>query len=432
LLYDRTFIAGSFRESWKRRRWPLVALAATWIPLAFLVISNNGRHGTAGYGGGVSAWSYALTQFPAIVHYLWLCIWPHNLIFDYGSGLEVETLRVVPYVLVVAGLAAATVWAIVRRPALGFLGAVFFAALAPSSSLVPVVTETLAEQRMYLGSIPVVVLAVLGIYKWLRRAALPLCLALAAALLLATWRRNETYRSEEGLWRDTVVKLPENERAHYNLGSVLQRIPGRTDEAIAQLAEAVRLRPGYFKAQNNLGDALQSEGRILEAVPHFEEALRVNPGLAEAHNNLGNALRALGRTQDAIAHYEQALRLRPGYVEAHNNLGVALEKVPGRANDAVAQFEEALRLNPGFYQAEFNLGTTLKTLDRPAEAIEHYEAASRLKPDDPMIHFYLAGALLQAPGRTQEAVAQLREVLRLQPDNEQARQVLDKVEAQLR
>jgi protein O-mannosyl-transferase len=110
-------------------------------------------------------------------------------------------------------------------------------------------------------------------------------------------------------------------------------------------------------------------------------------------------------------------------------LGVALERVPGRANEAVSQFEEALRLNPASYQAEFNLGTTLRALGRPAEAIEHYEAASRLKPDDPTIHFYLAGALLQSPGRKDEAVAQLREVLRLQPDNEPARRVLEKVEA---
>jgi tetratricopeptide (TPR) repeat protein len=428
-LYDRTFIAGSFREAWRLRRWTFVGLAATWIPLAALVISNQGRHGTAGYGGGVSAWSYAVTQFPAIVHYLWLCVWPHNLIFDYGSGIEVETLRVVPYVLVVAGLAAATVWGIVRRPALGFLGAVFFAVLAPSSSLVPVVTETLAEQRMYLGSIPVVVLAVLELYRWLRGAALPLCLALALVLLAATWRRNETYRSEEGLWRDTVGKLPENERAHYNLGCVLETIPGKTDEAIAEFAEAVRLRPDYFKAQNNLGDALQSAGRTREAVAHLEEALRLRPDSAEAHNNLGNAYRALGRTQDAVAQFEDALRLRPGYVEAHNNLGVALGKVPGRANEAVAQFEDALRLDPGSYQAQFNLGTTLKEMGRTAEAIEHYEAASRLRPGDPTIHFYLAGALLQVPGRTDEAVAQLREVLRLNPGDDRARRVLDRVEA---
>jgi hypothetical protein len=32
-LYDRTFVAGSFREAWRRRRWLHLALATTWGPL---------------------------------------------------------------------------------------------------------------------------------------------------------------------------------------------------------------------------------------------------------------------------------------------------------------------------------------------------------------------------------------------------------------
>ena len=429
LLYDRTFIAGSFPAAWRLRRWTYAGLAASWIVLAVLVISNHGRQGSAGFHSGVSVFSYALTQFPAIVHYLGLCFWPRTLIFDYGNGLEAHTLRVVPSVLIVTGLVAATVWGLVRRSAVGFLGAAFFAILAPTSSIIPVATETMAEQRMYLASIPVVVLVVLGIYRLLHRAAFPVAVAIASVLLWTTWHRNETYQSEESLWADTVAKLPENERARYNLGSVLERMPGRMNEAIAQLEEAVRLRHDYPKAQNNLVNALLSIGRTHEAVPHFEEALRLRPDFAEAHNNLGNALGSMGSTHDAIAHYEEALRLRPDYAEAHNGLGVALKNVPGRGNDSVAQFEEALRLNPGFYQAEFNLGTALKAMGRITEAIEHYEEASSLKPDDPTIHFYLAGALLQVPGRTDEATAQLREVLRLQPGNEPARRVLDKIEA---
>ena len=40
LLYDRTFVAGSFREAW-RRRWGLhVALAATWL----LLVGTGGEH----------------------------------------------------------------------------------------------------------------------------------------------------------------------------------------------------------------------------------------------------------------------------------------------------------------------------------------------------------------------------------------------------
>jgi len=53
LLYDRTFVAGSWREAW-RRRWGLhLALAATWLPLLGLVASNGwDRNGESGFDVG--------------------------------------------------------------------------------------------------------------------------------------------------------------------------------------------------------------------------------------------------------------------------------------------------------------------------------------------------------------------------------------------
>ncbi len=143
-LYDRTFIAGSFREAWRRRWRVYAALGSTWLLLGFLVLSMNGRGGSAGLGSGVSSWVYALTQLSAIVHYLRLCFFPHPLVLDYGGLLEVRTARLLPCALVVAFLLAATVWVLVRHPAVGFLGFCFFAILAPSSSFIPVATETIA------------------------------------------------------------------------------------------------------------------------------------------------------------------------------------------------------------------------------------------------------------------------------------------------
>ena len=48
---------------------------------------------------------------------------------------------------------------LVYRPRLGFLGAWFFVILAPSSSVVPVAGQTIAEHRMYLPLAAVIVLA---------------------------------------------------------------------------------------------------------------------------------------------------------------------------------------------------------------------------------------------------------------------------------
>jgi len=141
LLYDRTFLAGSFREAWRRRRGLLAGLAATWLVLPFLVLSTRGRGGSAGFGSGVSWWSYAATQFPAILRYLKLSVWPHPLVFYYGTEWVTNFRAIVPSMAIVLGMVGATAWALLGpgsgRRALGFAEAWFFAILAPTS-LVPV------------------------------------------------------------------------------------------------------------------------------------------------------------------------------------------------------------------------------------------------------------------------------------------------------
>ena len=311
LLCDRTIFAGSFREAWRSRWRFYCCLAATWLVLAFLVIATHGRGG----GSGVSWWRYAQTQFPAILRYLRLSVWPRPLIFDYGTQWVTDPWSVLPSAAAVAGLAAAAAWAFFRpgfpAKALGLAGIWFLSILAPTS-LVPGNRQTAAEHRMYLALIPVIVAAVIGIYRWTGRAALPFCAALAAVLAAVTFQRNEVYRSALDLWTDTVAHCPGNAFAHNNLSCELEHVPGRTREAIAQYEEALRLKPGY----------------------------------AEAHYNLGRALRAEGRVREAIAEYEETLRLQPDHLAAHFNLAVTLLAIPGRTGEAAAHLEEILRLQP--------------------------------------------------------------------------------------
>ncbi len=423
LLYDRTFVAGTFRGALRRRPWVYCGLAATWLLLGFLVSSTHGRGGSAGFGSGVPWWSYAQVQLHAVVVYLRLSLWPYPLVFDYGSALVPDVAQTAVGAIAVAGLAAATLWALVRRPAAGFLGATFFAVLAPSSSVIPVSTEAMAEHRMYLALVPVVVLAVLGIRRVLGRATVPACAVLATAMLLGTYQRNLAYRSEVGIWRDTVAKRPENPRAQDNLGFVLSRIPGGSDEAMAHYREAIRLKPDFVDPHYNLAYALLSvPGGLGEAISEYEEALRLNPGLVKVRFNLARALQAIpGRANEAIAQYEETLRRRPDYAEAHYNLGCLLQASPGRSEQAIAEFETTLRLDPGNAAAHFSLGSVLQADPaRLGDAIAHYQEALRLKPDFAEAHMNLGSALQGLPGRLEDAVAQYGEALRLEPDNARA------------
>lgn len=70
-------------------------------------------------------------------------------------------------------------------------------------------------------------------------------------LLVATVARNQCYRSEVGLWSDTVAKSPGKARPYNNLGYAYRQA-GRRAEAREAYLTALRLDPNYVKARYNL------------------------------------------------------------------------------------------------------------------------------------------------------------------------------------
>jgi tetratricopeptide (TPR) repeat protein len=363
LLYDRTFVAGTFRAAW-RQRWRLyLGLGSTWLLLAYLMMGTNHRGGACGFGLGVSWWEYALKQCQAIVHYLWLCFWPHPLIFDYGMEVVKWPGAVVPQALVLIILVAGTLVGLWRWPMVSFVGIWFFAILAPSSSVVPIKMQTMAEHRMYLPLAGVITLSVLGLYRLAGRGSMVACLALATGLVALTVQRNKVYQSALAIWSNTVANCPDNIRARYNLGNALGKIPDRRLEAIAEYEAALRIDPGYLAARINLAYILSGfPDRWPEAIAQYETVLRSAPDNATAHNNLANMLLNIpGRLPDAIAQYEAALRAKPDYVEARVNLGNVFASIPGRLPEAIAQYKAALRIKPDFKAAQQMLEAAEKT-----------------------------------------------------------------------
>jgi tetratricopeptide (TPR) repeat protein len=69
------------------------------------------------------------------------------------------------------------------------------------------------------------------------------------------------------------------------------------------------------------------QGSIEEAMGHYKDALRIRPDYPQAHNNLGSILAEQGKLEEAIFHYRQALRLDPNYQKARDNLDVAIRNL---------------------------------------------------------------------------------------------------------
>jgi tetratricopeptide (TPR) repeat protein len=451
LLYDRTFVAGTFREAWQRRKLFYGALAVTWLFLAWLMVHTGKRGGTVGFGLGVTSWEYLLTQCRALTTYLKLSFWPDPLVVDYGTTIARSIGEVWWRGLLVVALLVATIFALFRRPVLGFLGAWFFVILAPSSSFVPLTTQTLAEHRMYLPLIAVIALGVGAGTVFFGRRALVALVAMAVGAGCLTVRRNFDYQDEMTLWRDTVANQPENSRAisglaaaylnqgdlpaarryyaealrldpkaplkQYNMGFVLDQ-SGLKDEARVHYEEAIRLFPIFAPARANLAVILLQQGKSAEAVAQLEIAMQHLPHIPRVHYTHGLALLEQRKFSEAAKAFEQTLQLTPDNAEAAYNLGVALFHL-NQIPDAIRHLQRAVQLAPELADAHFNFGVVLAASGRREDGMKHYAEAIRLDPNYAEAKLNL-GVLLAQSGQLNEALVQLEGAVRLKPDSAEA------------
>jgi tetratricopeptide (TPR) repeat protein len=348
LLYDAIFHAGSVRVALNRRRWLYAGLGASMLVVVVTVLGAPRAH-SVGASQGVSPWIYLANQSEMLVVYLQRVVWPDPLILDYGWPRPGSLTEWLPSLAFSAGFVSCVLILSWRHPALGFPALAGLIVLAPTSSVVPIVTEVGAERRMYLplaGLLFLIVLAghfALGRirHRELRRTLAWVSVAtLSVVLILVTRSRNEDYLDEATLWRESALARPANPRARLNLGDVLRR-RGELDAADALFVEALTLHPPYGRAEAQRALVALTRGDLAVAEAHLRRALSLEPRLGDVRTNLGELLARAGRTDEALAEWREALARDPDLVFAANNLAWTLATHPdSRVRDAA----EALRL----------------------------------------------------------------------------------------
>ncbi len=270
--------------------------------------------------------------------YLGKLLWPANLCFVYTRWQpNAGDWRQWLYPMTALGMLS-TLWLARQRIGRGPVTALLFFAgtLFPVLGFVNVYFmrySFVCDHWVYLSSLGPIALAargLIGIPKYLGGARF-LKSAIGALLLLAlgvmTWRQAGMYTDLESSWRITISRNPGCWIAYNNLGNALFR-RGKTDEAIGDFQEAIRLKPDLAEAYTSLGVALGSKGQIDEAIGKLQDAIRLNPDYAEAHYDLGIAFELKGQLDRAIGQLQEAIRLKPGFAAAQHRLGTALKTCP--------------------------------------------------------------------------------------------------------
>ena len=438
-LYDGVFLASSWREAWQRR-WPLYAgLAANWLLLA-LLIAWGPHNPTVGFDlSMLTPWQYLMTQSHAILHYLRLSIWPRPLVVTYDWKAVTSLRDALLPGLVILGLLAGTVAGLVRRRWWGFLGAWFFIVLAPTSSILPIVTEMLAERRMYLPLVAPVVFVVIGAWRALTwfpfhprvsaGLAIGLTTIVTGAAISTVYHRVIDFRDEHTIWMDTVAKSPRSDLAYNNLARC-HYVAGDRQRAM-ELYEYIltQLNPNSSHARASLGAAYYDAGRYAEAEAELRIALRLNPRLAHIRSNLALVLVELGQFDEAHQVSQEELAIAPGFSNSWNTLGIVYAR-QRQYPAARAAFIEARRRDRSDVRSYRNYCQTFLDeaiapsgavdAERLDVAIDHFQRFTVEHPQDPDGRRRLAQAHTTA-GNLVESLREWEVYLQLQPTDLQAR-----------
>jgi tetratricopeptide (TPR) repeat protein len=432
LLYDRVFLAGSWRELW-RRRWRVhLAIFATLLVMGYLQIGAPRSETSHFHSTRLTPWRYLLTEAGVLLYYLRLVVWPSPLVIDYYDWPLATSLRAVwPQACLVAALLVGSVWALVKRPAVGFVGAAFFLVLGPTSSIIPLAGEYASERRMYLPLAAIVPLAVVAVYRLLRRFADAPRTALAGGTLAllaavpmgrACIQRNEDYQSDLAIWHDAVQKRPNNARAWANYAAVLEG-QERYEEAYEAGMVAARIDPTLPRNQRLVAGNLMRRGEYEQAIAHLRMSLKVLDEVM-TRRMLAIAYARAGRFDEGFKQFQRAIDADPGHAPTHNEYGFYLAQ-SGRIEQALEQFETALRLDPDLSDAHFNMALVLGMKGQAKRAGAELRRGMELDPKRPEMMIRLAWMLavhpaLEADGSA-EAVDLAEKALGLmREDNPQA------------
>jgi tetratricopeptide (TPR) repeat protein len=114
----------------------------------------------------------------------------------------------------------------------------------------------------------------------------------------------------------------------------------RYEEAVPVLKEIVAGAPALTGPRINLALALMQSGKLEEAQGVLEEAVTLEPQNAAANTQLGIVYRMRGQFAPAERAYQAALAADPTYANAHYDLGVLYDLYLQRPADALAHYEQ--------------------------------------------------------------------------------------------
>lgn len=232
----------------------------------------------------------------------------------------------------------------------------------------------------------------------------------------------------EKSWTEVAAQNPRDGNACAHLGFVLAR-ENRLDDAVRAYRRALQLAPNIPGLQLNLGVALFKEEKLTEAIPPLLAAVAEAPADPQPRILLGMSYYGDGRNQEAIPYLRFGLASMPGNLPLRGTLAQICLNAK-QYDCTLEQYHQIILIDPNSAQADMLAGEALDGLHRRAEAIAQFEAAARIAPNTPNVHFGL-GYLEWKERQYDKAEEEFQRELRNEPDHAKALTYLGDIEFRL-
>jgi len=347
LITDLYWNRASLREQ-IQDRWKLYApIVLGGIVAGVAIIHSVNKSPSAGLSlENATPFRYALTQCRSILTYLRLFVMPADQSGDWRITLyrSLGDRDAWLYVLGILVLLTAIVFSYRRSRLLSFGLLVFFLLLMPTSSVIPI-KDALAERRMYIPIIGLILslVAILDRYR-LDLAVLKIgTIAVLGLAAILTFQRSQVWGDDIAFWKDVLKKDPGNHRAHIDLAT--------SYTGHQQFAEAIAENEAIDKTDGVTEMTLLNRVIPYEGMQNFDSALDMLHRAATMHptpstyTEIGHVEAYIGHIPESLAAFATALKLDPQYAPAHAQRGM-IYLATGDNDRARTDFRDALSSEP--------------------------------------------------------------------------------------
>jgi tetratricopeptide (TPR) repeat protein len=388
---------GEPREKWWVLRVPSIALVFEKFPLFLLAGAGAGiAYMSQSAGGAVRDMSdigLGLRLQNAAVNYIEFlrkAVWPDNIAVFYPLPDSIPAWKWAAAALLLVGIT----WGLIlwrKRAPWAIIGwAWFLVAMLPVIGVVQLSDQAMADRYSYMPYLGLFIAVAWFIpFTWAEQAKPRIALVatvIAVVMLLfarVTWNTLNEWSDTRTLFQAAADRTTDNHLAYAMLASQ-DIIEGNNDSAIRNMQRALAIKPDSPRINHAAGRVYLATGQHDLAISHLTKTLESNPNMVSCHLDLSRAFEARQQVDMAIYHLERASELRPESLHITRSLILLYIK-----HNALAPAEKAARAamvhQPKTAELHFLLGSIVQYRGKPDEALEHFQDALLLDPENQRI-----------------------------------------------